>query len=110
MNPGICPFSRAHPGKAACVSKFQRRLNRRSELFEYRPTAAGLVFVAASKLWLRPLDSLESKALEGTDGASYPSPNSESIGFFAQGKLIRIPRSRGLLQTICEAGSGRGAR
>ena len=78
--------------------------------FRISPDGRSLVFIAASKLWLRPLDSLESKALEGTDGASYPfwSPDSESIGFFAQGKLKRIPRSGGLVQTICEAGSGRG--
>jgi len=66
--------------------------------------------VAGSKLWLHSLDSLESNALEGTDGASYPfwSPDSENIGFFAQGKLKRIPRMGGLVQTLCEAPSGRG--
>jgi Tol biopolymer transport system component len=78
--------------------------------FRISPDGRHLVFVAGSKLWLRPLDSLESKALEGTDGASYPfwSPDSENIGFFAQGNLKRIPRMGGLVQTLCEAASARG--
>jgi Tol biopolymer transport system component len=78
--------------------------------FRISPDGRDLVFIAGSKLWLRALDSLESKALEGTDGASYPfwSPDSENIGFFAQGKLKRIPRSGGLVQTLCDAASGRG--
>jgi serine/threonine protein kinase/Tol biopolymer transport system component len=79
-------------------------------VFRISPDGRYLVFMAGSKLWLRPLDSLESKALEGTDGASYPfwSPDSESIGFFAQGKLKRLPRSGGLVQTLCEAAAARG--
>ena len=79
-------------------------------VFRISPDGRDLVFVAGSKLWLRPLDSLESKALEGTDGASYPfwSPDSENIGFFAQGKLKRIPRSGGLVQTLCDSASARG--
>jgi len=78
--------------------------------FRISPDGRYLVFVAGPKLWMRPLDSLESKALEGTDGASYPfwSPDSENIGFFAQGKLKRIPRMGGLVQTLCEAASARG--
>lgn len=78
--------------------------------FRISPGGRDLVFIAGTKLWLRPLDSLESKALEGTDGASYPfwSPDSENIGFFAQGKLKRIPRSGGLVQTLCDAPSARG--
>jgi hypothetical protein len=59
--------------------------------FRISPDGRDLVFIAGSKLWLRALDSLESKALEGTDGASYPfwSPDSENIGFFAQGAWCR---------------------
>jgi len=44
-------------------------------------------------LWIRPLDSLEAKALPGTEGATYHffwSPNSAFIGFFAEGKLKKI--------------------
>lgn len=63
-----------------------------------------------TQLWLRPLDALEARPLPGTDGASYPfwSPDSRSIGFFAQGKLKRVGISGGAPQTLCDAPSGRG--
>jgi serine/threonine protein kinase len=62
------------------------------------------------QLWLRPLDALAAHALPGTDGASYPfwSPDSRSIGFFAQGKLKRVGVSGGAPQTLCDAPSGEG--
>jgi Tol biopolymer transport system component len=61
-------------------------------------------------LWLRPLDALESRRLEGTDGATFPfwSPDSRHVGYFAQGNLQRIPAAGGPVQTICEAHAGRG--
>jgi len=45
-----------------------------------------------SQLWVRPLDSLAAQPLSGTDGASYPfwSPDSASVGFFADSQLKRI--------------------
>ena len=43
------------------------------------------------------LDSLESRPLAGTEGALAPffSPDSRWIGFFAEGKLKKIPVSGG---------------
>ncbi len=78
--------------------------------FRLSPDGRYLVFVSKSKLWVRPLDALEPKALDGTEDASYPfwSPDGENVGFFAGGNLKRTPRSGGLVQTLCEAVSARG--
>ena len=63
------------------------------------------------KLWLRSFESLEVQVLPGTDGATYPfwSPDSRSLGFFSGHRLAKIEVSSGSVQTICEAGDGRGA-
>ena len=62
------------------------------------------------QLWMRPLDSLIARPLEGTEGASYPfwSPDSKSIGFFAEGKLKRIDIAGGPAQTLANAREPRG--
>jgi Tol biopolymer transport system component len=74
-----------------------------------------LAFVAVdsagiSRLWVRALNSLTTEALNATEGATYPfwSPDSRSIGFFADGKLKKIAASGGLVQTLCNAPNGRG--
>jgi Tol biopolymer transport system component len=58
-------------------------------------------------LWVRPLDSASATPLSGTEGAASPfwSPDSRSIGFFAQGKLKRISVSGGPAQTLCDVPS-----
>ena len=57
----------------------------------------------APHLYLRALDSVTFRLLAGTDGASSPfwSPDSQWIGFFADGKLKRIGIAGGAPQTIC---------
>jgi eukaryotic-like serine/threonine-protein kinase len=62
------------------------------------------------QLYLRSLDSLESKPIPGTEGASNPffSPNGQWIGFFAQGKLRKVSVTGSATQTLCEAANGRG--
>jgi serine/threonine protein kinase len=62
------------------------------------------------RLWIRSLDSLESRALPGTEGTTYPfwSPDGTSLGFFAQGKLKKVAIAGGLSQTICDAPNARG--
>jgi Tol biopolymer transport system component len=78
------------------------------------PDGQRMVFVATSegrsRLWLRPLDSTSGRALAGTDGASFPfwSPDSQSVGFFADGKLKRLDVDRGFVQILADAPSGRG--
>jgi Tol biopolymer transport system component len=74
------------------------------------PDGRQIVFVAAtsnnpSRLWLRSLDSLTARPLDGTDGAAAPfwSPDSRSIGFFAQGKLKRLDLDGGSPQSLADA-------
>jgi Tol biopolymer transport system component len=64
------------------------------------------------QIWLRPIDALTAVPLPGTDNAEFPfwSPDSRSIAFFANGKLLRIDASAGggLPQTVCDADGARG--
>ena len=62
------------------------------------------------QLWVRPLGNLVAQALAETEGASYPfwSPDSRSVGFFAQGKLRRIDVTGGSPHVLCDAPAGRG--
>jgi Tol biopolymer transport system component len=48
--------------------------------------------------------------LSGTGDASFPfwSPDSQWLGFFAEGKLKKIPATGGAVQEICDALVGRG--
>jgi Tol biopolymer transport system component len=61
-------------------------------------------------LWLRSLDADRPEPVPGGEGATYPfwSPDSRHVGFFADGKLKKLPVSGGPPQVVCEAGFGRG--
>ena len=82
--------------------------------FAVSPDGRQIVFVAsgdgASRLWVRPLDTTAAQPLAGTDGASYPfwSPDSRSIGFFADGQLKRLDLAGGAPQTLAPAQVARG--
>ena len=58
-----------------------------------------------SSLWVRALGSLSAQKLDRTDNARFPfwSPDSQTIAFFADGKLKRIPVSGGSPLVICDA-------
>jgi Tol biopolymer transport system component len=73
------------------------------------PDGSHVAFSAVSRtgdtgLWVRPLDSLQARLLEGTEDAAsmFWSPDSRSIAFFAEGKLKRIALAGGKPVTICE--------
>jgi len=70
-----------------------------------RAIAVVLVKDGRQQIWIRALDSLEMTPLDGTDGAANPfwSPDSRSIGYFADGRLKRIDRSGGPVQTLCDS-------
>ncbi len=61
-------------------------------------------------LWLYEAGSREVKTLPGTEGSSFPfwSPDGNSIGFFADGKLKKTDISGGPVQVIADAPTGRG--
>ena len=62
------------------------------------------------RLWLRPLDSRNARALEDTDEAQFPfwAPDSSSIGFFTRNKLKRFDLNGVGLRTIATTANGRG--
>ncbi len=78
------------------------------------PDGRKLVFVGANQgrtqLFLRSFDSANAQPLAGTDGASYPfwSPDSRSVGFFAENKLKRIDVPGGAVQALANTTPGRG--
>jgi Tol biopolymer transport system component len=72
------------------------------------PDGGRLVFVAISddgrnRLWVRDLNVIVPRLLDGTEGAQRPfwSPDSRSIGFFADGKLKRIDAAGGAAHVLC---------
>ena len=78
------------------------------------PDGKQLAFVAAQQgkrqLWVRSLATAAQRPLAGTDGAAYPfwSADSLQLGFFADGKLKRIPATGGSAQVLADAPAGFG--
>jgi Tol biopolymer transport system component/predicted Ser/Thr protein kinase len=65
---------------------------------------------SAVALWLRPLDDSKAHRLPGTENAQTPfwSPDSRSIGFFADGKLKKLALGGTAPEVLCDANQGRG--
>jgi serine/threonine protein kinase/Tol biopolymer transport system component len=63
------------------------------------------------QLYLRAMDSLESKPIPGTEGAFGPffSPDGQWLGFFAGGKLKKVSVSGGAALTLADASDLFGA-
>ena len=63
------------------------------------------------RLYLRPLDQLDPRAVPGTDGASAPffSYDGRWIGFFAAGKLQKVAVAGGMPVAITDAAQPFGA-
>jgi Tol biopolymer transport system component len=72
------------------------------------PDGRRLAFVVESvsgrSLWVRALDSVESRELRGTEDAMLPfwSPDGRFVGFFAGNKLKKIDVAGGSPQTLAE--------
>jgi eukaryotic-like serine/threonine-protein kinase len=79
------------------------------------PDGTNVAFTATgsdgrSALWVRPMNGGEARALPDTIDAIFPfwSPDSRSLGFFANGKLKTIELSATTAQVLCDAQLGRG--
>ncbi len=81
------------------------------------PNGRHIAFSAAqtgkrSTLWIRTLDDVAPRPLAGTENGADPfwSPDSQHLGFFANGRLKRIELASGSIMDICEASlNSRGA-
>ncbi|HXH51111.1 MAG TPA: protein kinase, partial [Terriglobia bacterium] len=60
---------------------------------------------APTVLWIRSLDALTARPIQGTDGANGPfwSPDGNYLGFYSNGKLEKVAVSGGPPQTLCDA-------
>jgi eukaryotic-like serine/threonine-protein kinase len=103
----------AHPLRVSILPPDQHSFDPLS--IALSPDGTKLAFVATAsggtpQLWVRPLDSTAAQPLAGTDDAAFPfwSPDSRSLGFFAQGKLRIIDASGGAVQTLADAPQPRG--
>jgi Tol biopolymer transport system component len=79
------------------------------------PDGRQVAFVAVdaergARLWVRDVASLTARPLAGTENATYPfwSPDSRSLGFFADLRLKRVDVATGQVFGICPVGYGRG--
>lgn len=77
------------------------------------PDGKMVAFLAAdssgvTKIWVRPLSSLDANPLPGTEQATRPwwSPDSRYLAFFVGNQLKKIPVQGGPAQLICEAKGG----
>ena len=79
------------------------------------PDGRSLVFVAqdekaTSRVWVRSLDSAESRPIPGTEGGHRPfwSPDSRSLAFFSDGQLRRVSLAGGAPLAVASAPDARG--
>jgi serine/threonine protein kinase len=78
------------------------------------PDGTSMAFAASTEggsvIWIRPVNSLDAHPLAGSENAIFPfwSPDSHSLGFFADGKLKTIDVETGSAQVIADAPFGRG--
>ncbi len=83
-------------------------------IFAISPDGRNLVISATvngkRQLWLRAMNASQAQPIPLTEDASYPfwSPDSRYIGFFAGGKLKKIPAAGGPAQSLCDVPSSRG--
>jgi serine/threonine-protein kinase len=66
---------------------------------------------AKPQLYLRRMDQAEAKPISGTEGGINPflSPDNRWVGFWADGKLKKVPVDGGVPDPLCDAGEIYGA-
>ena len=96
------------PAAHIALGVFERARPTRTA-FVFSPDGRTLVFAGATgsttQLFARPLGSDAASPIAGTDGSVGPffSPSGQWIGFWADGKLKKVPASGGPVETICDA-------
>ncbi len=82
--------------------------------FAISPDGRNLVISATVngkvQLWLRAMNELQAQPIPFTEDGRFPfwSPDSRFIGFFAGGKLKKIPAGGGPAQSLCDVPTSRG--
>jgi predicted Ser/Thr protein kinase len=100
--PGAVRFRLAPPEGAWLARVFTE------QSLALSPVGRSVAMVAngerGSMVWIQRLDSLTASILQGTEGATtvFWSPNGEFIGFWAGGKLKKIPAEGGTPLPICD--------
>ncbi len=104
------------PTQLSIVLPWDHRLN--PDLFlsssiAFSPDGSRIVYVGnstsdfnrGSRLYIRALNEFKADLLAGTDEASTPffSPDGQWVGFFARGKLWKVPIGGGAPVAICDA-------
>ena len=81
-------------------------LSPNGRLLVYTVSQGGVI-----QLYARSLDNYEVRALQGTTNGTAPffSPDGQWIGFFADGKIKKIPVGGGAAEALCDAAGFRGA-
>jgi len=61
------------------------------------PDGKTIAYVFEDKLWLRDLDSIDPRPIDGTEGADSPfwSPDGSHVAYHAESKLWRVPTGGG---------------
>jgi dipeptidyl aminopeptidase/acylaminoacyl peptidase len=114
MPANILHFRETHPVEQSLRYQIPPPGTAAAQYLALSPDGRNLAFVAnnggPNQVWVRAMDTLEARALAGTDGATYPfwSPDGAYVGFFTDGKLKKIAVAGGPPQTLCDAASGRG--
>ncbi|HEX6316874.1 MAG TPA: protein kinase, partial [Gemmatimonadaceae bacterium] len=86
-------------------------LSMRFSAFDISPDGSVLAYVSdaggRSSLFLRPLADTSSTMIPGTENSNAPffSADGNWIGFFASGRLVKVPRDGGVPITIADAPS-----
>jgi Tol biopolymer transport system component len=104
--PGVRFTIQAPPGTELVLDKTPVAIS---------PDGSRIAFIAsdstgAQRIWLRPLQQLTAVPVAGTEDANalFWSPDSRTLGFFADGKLHTIPAQGGTRQTLADAPDARG--
>jgi eukaryotic-like serine/threonine-protein kinase len=92
LPPGVTLQRNWHPFEQMAVSPD-------GEMLAFSATDAS----GESSLWIRALGSAEARKMDQTEGALLPfwSPESQFVGFWADGKLKKTRRTGGLPEVIC---------